>query len=103
MSDHEIRLTRRGVLGSACALAATALRAQTPAAGSGYHEYARALPDYLSGVAGEAYARRNARIAGLRTAAAIRDGDPRRGISLAVRTRQRSFALEIQGVEPSVG
>jgi len=73
MSNHGIRFTRRGVLGSACALAATALRAQAPAAGGGYHEYARALPDYLSDVAGEAYARRNSRIAGLRTAAAVRD------------------------------
>jgi cephalosporin-C deacetylase-like acetyl esterase len=58
------------MLGSACALAASKLRAQ-PAIR--YREYARCLPDYLADLAADAYARRNARIARLKTPAAIRD------------------------------
>jgi cephalosporin-C deacetylase-like acetyl esterase len=55
-------------------LAASALRAQPQAAARiGYREYARCLPDYLAGIAADAYARRNARIARLTTPAAIRD------------------------------
>jgi cephalosporin-C deacetylase-like acetyl esterase len=38
-----------------------------------YREYSRCLPDYLSGLAADAYARRNARIAKLTTPAAIRE------------------------------
>ncbi len=49
------------------------MRGQTPAGGIRYREYARCLPDYLAGVAADAYARRNARIAALDTAAAIRE------------------------------
>ena len=63
-------ITRRDLLGSA--LAAWVLRAQ-PAAGIHYREYARCLPDYLAALAADAYTRRNARIARLNTAAAIRD------------------------------
>ena len=63
-------MTRRQLLGSA--LAASALRAQ-PAAGIRYREYARCLPDYLAALAADAYTRRNARIAGLKTPAAIHD------------------------------
>ena len=37
-----------------------------------YREYARCLPEYLKALAAEAYGRRNARIAGLRSVAAIR-------------------------------
>jgi hypothetical protein len=48
------------------------LRAQ-PAPTIGYREYARCLPDYLSALAAEAYARRNARIAQLKTPAAVRN------------------------------
>ena len=58
-------LTRRRMI--AAALAAPALRAQI-----GYREYARCLPDYLSSPAAEAYARRNRRVAALRTLDEIR-------------------------------
>uniref|UniRef100_Q01TJ8 Acetyl xylan esterase domain-containing protein n=1 Tax=Solibacter usitatus (strain Ellin6076) TaxID=234267 RepID=Q01TJ8_SOLUE len=66
-------ITRRRILGSACALAVGALRAQPPAGGIRYREYARCLPDYLADLAADAYARRNARLASLTTPAAIRD------------------------------
>ena len=49
------------------------VRAQTTAGAIRYREYARCLPDYLAGIAADAYARRNARIAALSTATAIRD------------------------------
>jgi len=49
------------------------VRAQTPIGAIRYREYARCLPDYLAGVAADAYARRNTRIAALDTAASIRD------------------------------
>jgi cephalosporin-C deacetylase-like acetyl esterase len=49
------------------------VRAQTSIGSINYREYARCLPDYLAGVAAGTYARRNARIAALDTAAAIRD------------------------------
>jgi cephalosporin-C deacetylase-like acetyl esterase len=65
-------ITRRRVLGFAGALAASSLRAQ-PQAPIHYREYARCLPDYLTSLAEDAYARRNARIALLKTPAAIRD------------------------------
>jgi dienelactone hydrolase len=65
-------ITRRRVLGLACALARPRLRAQRLAA-IHYREYARCLPDYLSALAADAYARRNARIALLNTPEAIRD------------------------------
>jgi cephalosporin-C deacetylase-like acetyl esterase len=52
----------------ASALALPALRAQT-----GDREYARCLPDYLAALAADAYARRNKRIAALKTAATVRD------------------------------
>jgi cephalosporin-C deacetylase-like acetyl esterase len=65
-------ITRRRVLGFASALAASRLRAQ-PQAAIRYREYARCLPDYLSALADAAYGRRNARIAPLKTPAAIRD------------------------------
>lgn len=58
-------LTRRRMI--AATLAAPALGAQI-----GYRDYSRCLPDYLSALAGEAYARRNQRLAGLRTPADIR-------------------------------
>jgi cephalosporin-C deacetylase-like acetyl esterase len=59
-------LTRRRMI--AAALSAPALRAQTH-----YREYARCLPDYLSSLAAAAYARRNQRLAGLRTPDDIRN------------------------------
>jgi cephalosporin-C deacetylase-like acetyl esterase len=65
--------TRRRLLGSACALAAPGLRAQAPAGGIRYREYARCLPDYLADLAAGAYARRNARLAKLDTPEAFRD------------------------------
>src|SRR6516164_8030421 len=58
-------LTRRRMI--AATLAAPALRAQIS-----YREYARCLPDYLSSLAAAAYARRNQRMAALRTPADIR-------------------------------
>jgi hypothetical protein len=72
--QRDIFITRRRVLGSAYTLAASALRAQ-PQADSAirYREYARCLPDYLSALASDACARRNARIARLDTPAAIRE------------------------------
>ena len=51
----------------------SSVRGQTPADGIRYREYARCLPDYLAGIAADACARRNARIAALSTATAIRD------------------------------
>jgi cephalosporin-C deacetylase-like acetyl esterase len=51
----------------AAAFAAPALRAQI-----GYRDYARCLPDYLSSLAAAAYARRNQRVAALRTPEEIR-------------------------------
>jgi cephalosporin-C deacetylase-like acetyl esterase len=66
-------ITRRWMLGSACALAAGALRAQPPGGGIRYREYARCLPDYLADLAADAYARRNGRLASLTTPAAIHD------------------------------
>lgn len=59
-------MTRRQLLGSA--IAAAALRAQPIR----YREYARCLPDYLTALAEDAYARRSARIAALKTPAAVR-------------------------------
>lgn len=73
MGNRGTAFTRRRLLGSACALAASSLRGQQDGGGIGYREYARCLPDYLSGLAADAYARRNARIASLTTPAAIRD------------------------------
>ena len=61
-------MTRRQILGTPFLLGASALRAQIR-----YREYARCGPDYLAAVAADAYARRNARIAALKTPAAIRD------------------------------
>ena len=58
-------LTRRRVL--AATLAAPALRGQI-----GYRDYARCLPDYLSSLAAAAYARRNQRLAAVRTPADVR-------------------------------
>src|SRR5258708_4531356 len=57
-------LTRRHILTST--LACVAARAQV-----GYREYARCLPDYLSSLARNAYAKRNAEIARLTTRDAI--------------------------------
>jgi cephalosporin-C deacetylase-like acetyl esterase len=65
--------TRRRVLGAACALAASSLRAQPQLAAVHFREYARCLPDYLTGLAEDAYKRRKARIAGLTTAQGVRD------------------------------
>lgn len=72
--QRDTLITRRRVLGSAYALAASALRAQ-PQADSAirYREYARCLPDYLSALASGACARRNARIARLGTPVAVRE------------------------------
>jgi dienelactone hydrolase len=58
-------MTRRMVIGL---LSAAGVRAQA----IHYREYARCLPDYLATLADAAYARRNARIAALRTAGHIR-------------------------------
>ncbi len=58
-------MTRRTLFGL---LGAAALRGQE----IHYRQYARCLPDYLSALADEAYARRNARIAALRTADDLR-------------------------------
>ncbi|MBS1857813.1 MAG: acetylxylan esterase [Acidobacteria bacterium] len=63
-------MTRRQLLAST--LAAPLLRAQASRE-IRYREYARCLPDYLAALAGEAYARRNARIARLGTAEAVRE------------------------------
>ncbi len=63
-------MTRRQILQSAVALAAPVLHARSPIH---YREYARCLPDYLSALAADAYRRRNARIAQLKTAAAVHD------------------------------
>src|SRR5690348_1299051 len=57
-------MTRRSVL----ALAALPLGAQIR-----YREYGRCLPEHLSALAAEAYARRNRRVAALTNAAAIRE------------------------------
>jgi dienelactone hydrolase len=66
-------MTRRQMLGSAIALGGSfRAGAQTDPA-IHYREYARCLPDYLAALAADAYARRNARIAQLKTAAAIRE------------------------------
>ena len=62
-------MTRRQITRyAACCSALPALRAQIR-----YREYARCVPDYLAALAADAYARRNARIAALKTPAAIRD------------------------------
>ncbi len=63
-------MTRRQILQSVAAFAGPALRAASPVH---YREYARCLPEYLSALAAEAYSRRNARIAQLKTAAAIHE------------------------------
>jgi cephalosporin-C deacetylase-like acetyl esterase len=59
-------LTRRRMI--AATLAGPALRAQIA-----YRDYARCLPDYLSALAADANARRNQRIAALKTPIAVRD------------------------------
>jgi dienelactone hydrolase len=61
-------LTRRQLLASALAAGVSPLRAQVH-----YREYARCLPDYLTALAADAYARRNARVARLTTPAAIHE------------------------------
>ena len=61
-------MTRRHLLQSLAAIASP-----LTAAPIHYREYARCLPDYLTALAAEAYTRRNARIAQLKTAASIRD------------------------------
>src|ERR1041384_6508099 len=61
-------MTRRKLLGTPFLLGASALRAQIR-----YRDYARCGPDYLAALAADAYAKRNARIAALKTPAAIRD------------------------------
>jgi len=61
-------VTRRALLGLGLAL--TGLQAADPIA---YREYWRCLPDYLAGLAVDAYRRRSARIAKLTTPAAIRE------------------------------
>lgn len=67
-------MTRRQLLGATIGLAAGPLRFRARAdAPIGYREYARCLPDYLSALAAEAYASRSTRIAGLKTAADIRE------------------------------
>src|SRR5215467_10185684 len=58
-------MTRRALFGL---VGAAALRAQEVH----YREYAKCLPDYLTALADEAYTRRNARIAALRTPDDIR-------------------------------
>jgi cephalosporin-C deacetylase-like acetyl esterase len=63
-------MTRRELLGSAAALAALRLRAQTPIS---YRAYGRCLPGYLTALAEDAYARRSARIGKLTTEPAIRE------------------------------
>jgi cephalosporin-C deacetylase-like acetyl esterase len=66
-------MTRREMLGTAIALGgAWRVRAQSGTA-IHYREYARCLPDYLASLAADAYARRNARIAQLKTAPSIRE------------------------------
>ena len=66
-------VTRRRLLRLAGALPALQLRAQERAvAAIAYREYARCLPDYLSALAASAYERRNARLADLNSAAAVR-------------------------------
>src|SRR4051812_5956044 len=69
MVDRETGgLSRRTLLASAVAL--TSLRAADPIA---YRDYSRCLPDYLAGLAADAYRRRSTRIAKLTTPAAIRE------------------------------
>jgi dienelactone hydrolase len=58
-------MTRRRIL---ALLGASSVRAQIH-----YREYARCLPDHLAALAADAWSRRNARIAALKTPAAIRD------------------------------
>jgi cephalosporin-C deacetylase-like acetyl esterase len=73
IANQKTVFTRRRILGSACALAASVLRAQPSAGGIRYREYSRCLPDYLSDLAADAYTRRNARIASLDSPAAVHD------------------------------
>jgi cephalosporin-C deacetylase-like acetyl esterase len=63
-------MTRREILQSAIVLAAPSLGT---AQAIRYREYGRCLPDYLSALAADAYARRSRRIAQLKTPAAIRE------------------------------
>src|SRR5436305_8450723 len=72
-------MTRRKLLESAAALGAAALGARGQVKGPArqsappiqYRQYARCLPEYLEALAADAYARRNRRIAALRTPADI--------------------------------
>ena len=67
-------MTRRQLFGTALALAAGPLRFRAGAqAPIGYRDYFRCLPDYLSALAADAYSRRNARVAALESAEAIRE------------------------------
>src|SRR5215467_4503295 len=66
-------MTRRQMLGSAMVLGGGMRLGAQPGSAIRYREYARCLPDYLAGLAADAYARRNVRIAQLKTAASIRE------------------------------
>jgi hypothetical protein len=67
----KLLLTRRELL--LFSLAAGRAWPQPAYPGTTYRDYSRCLPDYLAALAAEAYARRNARIAQLKTPAAVRD------------------------------
>jgi dienelactone hydrolase len=66
-------MTRRQMLGAAMAMAAGRRAEAQGETAIRYREYARCLPDYLAGLAADSYARRNAHVAKLTTAAAIRE------------------------------
>ncbi|MCP5112784.1 MAG: hypothetical protein GY953_18310, partial [bacterium] len=67
-------MTRRELLWSSLGLTLPSIAsAQSADAGVSYREYARCLPDYLRGLAEEAYKRRNAEIAKLTSPSAVRE------------------------------
>jgi len=74
VNQSHFAITRRRLIGSACAFAASRMGAQTRTTPAiAYREYARCLPDYLSALAADAYERRNARVASVTTASAVRE------------------------------
>ena len=83
-------MTRRELFGALAAAAAIRSASAQDGAEIRYREYARCLPDYVERLAAEAYARRNARIAGVGTAEAVHDYQA---------WARRTF-LEVTGVLP---
>src|SRR5215831_4023228 len=66
-------MTRRQMIGAAMAFTMRQRADAQSETAIRYREYARCLPDYLAGLAADAYGRRNARVAKLTTATAIRE------------------------------